>query len=107
MIRVGVDFGGTKIEAAAINASGGFVARVREPNPGAYEPALETVVGLVERVEAEVRAFAAVGVGTPGSVSPRTGAIRNANSTWLNGRTFAEDLQARLGKRVRAANDAN
>ena len=107
MIRLGIDFGGTKIEAAAIDASGAVVARLREPNPGAYEAALETVSRLVERVEAEVGAFPAVGVGTPGSVSPRTGAIRNANSTWLNGRRFAEDLQARLGRPVRAANDAN
>jgi fructokinase len=107
MIRIGVDFGGTKIEAAAIDARGGIVARVREPNPGDYQKALETVGRVIAEVETQTGRVPAVGVGMPGSVSPRTGTIRNANSTWLNGRNFAEDLQAHLGKPVRAANDAN
>ena len=107
MIRLGVDFGGTKIEAAAITPEGAVAARVREPNPGGYEAALETVARVVAAVEAETGPVPALGVGMPGSVSPRTGTIRNANSLWLNGKTFAPDLQRVLGRPVRAANDAN
>ena len=108
MIRIGVDFGGTKIEAAALDASGDIVARLRRPNPGAYGPALTVVAELVAAVEAEAGARAAqVGVGMPGSISPRTGLIRNANSVWLNGERFGEDLEAALSRPVRLANDAN
>jgi fructokinase len=107
MIRVGVDFGGTKIEAAALDADGAFLARLREPNPGDYEAALEVVRDLVERVERQAGGRGTVGVGAPGSVSPRTGVVRNANSTWLNGRRFREDLQRVLERDVRLANDAN
>ena len=108
MIRIGVDFGGTKIEAAALAASGQILARVRAPNPGAYAPALEVVRDLVAQAEAEAGArAAAVGMGIPGSVSPRTGLVRNANSVWLNGRPVAEDMARALGRPVRLANDAN
>lgn len=107
MIRIGVDFGGTKIEAAAIDVTGAVVARVRAPNPGAYAPSLETVRTLVAEAERTAGATGSVGVGMPGSVSPRTGLIRGANSVWLNGRPFREDLEAVLARPVRVANDAN
>ena len=107
MIRIGVDFGGTKIEAAALDEAGAFRARVRAPNPGGYDAALGTVRALVQEVEAVAGVCAYVGVAMPGSVSPRTRAIRNANSTWLNGRAFGQDLERSLGKPVRLANDAN
>jgi fructokinase len=107
MIRIGVDFGGTKIEAAALSPDGRFLARVRVPNPGDYDQALMTVRDLVDRVEGEAGGAGTVGVGLPGSISPRTGLMRNANSTYLNGRTFREDLSAALGREVRVANDAN
>lgn len=108
MIQVGVDVGGTKIEAAALDARDGrFLARVRLPNPGSYDAAIRTVCELVERVEREAGGRGTVGVGAPGSISPRTGTMRNANSTWLNGRHFREDLSAALGREVRLANDAN
>lgn len=107
MIRIGVDFGGTKIEAAALDEAGDFLARVRVPNPGDYDSALNTVRDLIARVEAETGRSGTVGVGLPGSISPRTGLMRNANSTYLNGRTFREDLTAALGRPVRVANDAN
>jgi fructokinase len=108
MIRIGVDFGGTKIEAAALDPKGGFVARVRRPNPGDYEAAVETVRELV--VEAEQQAGVSgltVGVGAPGSLSPKTGLVRNANSVWLNGKPFQEDLERALGRPIRLENDAN
>ena len=107
MIQVGVDFGGTKIEAAALDAGGAFLTRLREPNPGGYDDALEVVRDLVERVERQTGGRGTVGVGAPGSVSPRTGVVRNANSTWLNGRPFREDLETVLKRPVRLANDAN
>ena len=108
MIRFGVDFGGTKIEAAALDGDGHFVARVRKPNPGNYDEALEVVADLL--VDAECMAgvkAGRLGMGVPGSISPRTGLIRNANSVYLNGRPFEQDLIARLERPVRLANDAN
>lgn len=106
-MRIGVDFGGTKIEAAALDDAGAFAARIREPNPGTYDAALALVADLIARVEAEAGPARSVGLAIPGSPSPRTGLIRNANSTYLNGRSFAEDLEATLGRPVRLANDAN
>lgn len=108
MIRIGVDFGGTKIEAAALDAAGEIVARVRAPTPRDYDASLAAVRELVDAVERDAGAkAAAVGVGMPGSISPTDGLIRNANSTWLNGRPFGEDLERALGRPVRLANDAN
>ncbi|RST32173.1 ROK family protein [Sphingomonas ginkgonis] len=106
-MQIGVDFGGTKIEAAALDAGGRFLARVRAPNPGDYDQAIRDVVALIGRVEAEVGRCGTVGIGTPGSISPRTGMMRNSNSTYLNGRTFREDLEVALGREARLANDAN
>ena len=108
MIRIGVDFGGTKIEAAALDRDGAVRARRRAPNPGDYLKAIQTVREVVEAVAAETDAGPApVGVGIPGSISPRSGLIRNGNSTWLNGRPFLGDLQSAMGRKVRLANDAN
>lgn len=106
-MRIGIDFGGTKIEAAGLDEAGGFAARIREPNPGRYDAALKLVADLVRRVEVETGPGRSVGLAIPGSPSPHTGLIRNANSTYLNGRRFAEDLEAALGRPVRLANDAN
>jgi len=106
-IRIGVDFGGTKIEAAALDADGRFLVRLRVPNPGSYDAALLAVCALIARVEAEVGRTGPVGIGLPGSPSPRTGLMRNANSVWLNGRPFRQDLEQALGRPVRLANDAN
>jgi fructokinase len=105
-MQIGVDFGGTKIEVAALNRSGEFVARVRASNPGSYDAAIRRVCELIAQVEQRVGP-GTIGVGTPGSISPATGLMRNANSTWLNGRRFREDLQAALGREIRMANDAN
>lgn len=107
MIRIGVDFGGTKIEAAALDADGNFIVRQRVPNPGDYDAAIRTVGDLIAAVEREAGTKGTIGIGVPGSISPRTGLMRNANSVYLNGRTFREDLQAALGRPVRMANDAN
>ncbi len=107
MIQIGVDFGGTKIEALALAPDGAPLARRRIATPRAYEPAIAAVVSLVDALETEIGERGSVGIGAPGSISPRTGLMRNANSTWLNGRPFAEDLATALGRRVALANDAN
>jgi fructokinase len=108
MIRIGVDFGGTKIEAAALDAQGRFQARVRAPSPGSYEASLETVRDLISEAERQAGVTgASIGVGIPGSPSPLNGLVRNANTTHLNGRPLQPDLERALGRPVRLANDAN
>lgn len=109
MVQIGIDFGGTKIEAAALDGEGRFLSRLRVPNPGNYEAAIRDVRALVDAVEAEAGegAGATIGIGTPGSISPRTGLMRNANSLYLNGRRFREDLAVAMGRPIRMANDAN
>jgi fructokinase len=107
MMRIGIDFGGSKIEAAALAPDGSMPARIRVANPGGYDAALGAVQALVARVEADLGCRGTVGVGLPGSISPANGLMRNANSTWLNGRSFREDLAGALGRPVRVANDAN
>ena len=107
MTQIGIDFGGTKIEAAALDANGQFLVRIRQPNPGDYEAAIQTVADLIAQVEAEAGKARSVGLAIPGSPSPRTGLIRNANSVYLNGRRFQQDLETALGRPVRLANDAN
>jgi len=105
--RVGIDFGGTKIEIAAIAEDGTEILRRRVPNPREYEAAVRAVRELVEGAELELAGVATVGVGIPGAVSPDTGLVKNANSTWMNGRPFARDLTAALAREVRVENDAN
>ena len=108
MARIGVDFGGTKIEAAALDADGRFLSRVRGPSPRNYEAGLIAVRDLVAEAERQAGVQgASVGVGGPGSPSPVTGLMRNANSTELNGRPFVDDLARVLERPVRYANDAN
>lgn len=108
MIRIGVDFGGTKIEAAALSDSGTFIARVREPNPGEYRAAIDAVVRLVGEAEKQAGIGPTkVGLGMPGSISPKTGRVRNSNSVWLNDMPFDRDVEAALGRPLRVENDAN
>ncbi|MEQ1618026.1 MAG: ROK family protein [Terricaulis sp.] len=107
-MRLGVDFGGTKIEAALLDSQGEIVARERVPNPGDYGAAVAAVADLVRRIEAAAGAPPLpLGLAMPGSLSPLTRLVRNANSVWLNGKPFTEDLKAALGRPVRAENDAN
>lgn len=107
-MRIGVDLGGTKIEVLALGASGEQLARRRVATPqGDYRASVEAVAGLVRWAEAETGMPGSVGVGIPGSLSPRDGRIRNANSTCLNGQPLQADLEAALGRPVRLANDAN
>jgi fructokinase len=107
VIQIGVDFGGTKIEAAALDSDGAFLIRQRVATPDNYAAAIQAVADLVADVEAEVGQVRSIGVGLPGSISPRTGAMRNANTVYLNGSSFREDLAKASGRQVRIANDAN
>jgi fructokinase len=107
MFRIGVDVGGTKIEAAAFSVDGACAARERIATPRAYRDLLQAIAALVGRVKAPLDGPASIGVGHPGSISPQTGRIRNANSTWLNDQAFDRDLESVLGQGVRLANDAD
>jgi fructokinase len=107
-VRIGIDLGGTKIEIAALDERGEFLARRRRPTPaGDYPGILDAVVSLVSEVEREFGAAASIGIGIPGSLSPSTGLVRNANSTVLIGKALDRDLTQRLQRPVRIANDAN
>ena len=108
MMRIGVDLGGTKIEAAVLDEAGQILARRRRATPrGSYAGILDAVVELVRTLESEIGAQASIGVATPGALSPATGLIKNANSIELNGERLDVDLGAALGREVRIANDAN
>lgn len=107
-MRVGIDLGGTKIEGIALDVGGNALGRTRIPTPrGDYEGTIEAIASLVHDFERQHGRRATVGVGLPGAVSPATGLVKNANSTWLIGRPFPADLSARLGREVRFQNDAN
>ena len=107
-MRIGVDLGGTKIEAIAIDGAGRERFRRRVPTPqGDYDATIEAIASLVADAEASLGARASVGMGTPGSISRATGLLRGANSVCLNGRPIREDLSRRLGREVRVTNDAN
>ena len=127
-MRIGIDLGGTKIEGLALADDGRQVARHRIAAPrGSYDDTVRAIVDLVTFIELnanracldeapQASAFAAdtasarqatVGIGIPGAISPATGLIKNANSTWLIGRPFEGDLSRALGRPVRLANDAN
>jgi len=108
MFRIGVDLGGTKIEAIALADDGSIPARVRVATPRHdYPGTLSAIATLVRDIEAEIGQGATVGIGMPGALSPATGLVKNANSTWLNGKPLAEDLSTLLGRPLRFANDAN
>jgi fructokinase len=107
-MRIGIDLGGTKIEAIALDAAGSTLWRRRIPTPRAdYDATVAAVVALVQRIESDLGRTGTVGIGIPGTISPASGLVKNANSTWLNGRPLAGDLPRRLGRPVRFANDAN
>ncbi len=107
-MRIGIDLGGTKIEAIALAADGATRLRRRVPTPaGDYAGILDAVAGLVLAAEQETGERATVGVASPGALSPRTGLIKNSNSTALNGKPLDRDLKEKLGRAVRIENDAN
>jgi len=107
-VRIGIDLGGTKIEGIALDPRGNELGRRRVDTPrGDYGETLEAIYRLVHSLEHELGQPGTVGVGMPGVISPASGLVKNANSTWLIGRPFGEDLSARLRRDVRLENDAN
>jgi fructokinase len=107
-MRIGVDLGGTKIEAVALDRDGQERGRRRVPTPrGRYGATLAAITTLVEGLERESGEPARVGIGMPGALSPATGLVKNANSVWLNGRPLHQDLERLLHRPLRFANDAN
>jgi fructokinase len=106
-VRIGIDLGGTKIEGIALGARGEELARRRVATPRDYAATIDAIADLVAALEREVGQRGSVGVGIPGVVSPDTGLVKNANSTWLIGQPLMRDLAARLVREVRTMNDAN
>ncbi len=107
-MRIGIDLGGTKIEGVAIDDRGDVRTRRRVPTPAdGYEEVLYAIRDLVVELEREIGTRASVGVGIPGSLSPATGLVQNANTTRLIGKPLDKDLETLLGRPVRVANDAN
>ena len=107
-MRIGIDLGGTKIEAIAIEADGSVLRRIRVNTPaGDYQATLMTIHQLVRDLEAELGAQGSVGVATPGAISPSTGLLKNSNSTCLNGKPLDRDLADVLERPLRMANDAD
>jgi fructokinase len=107
-LRIGVDLGGTKIEFVALERDGTELYRHRIPTPRfEYDGTVRAIADGVKEMEKQLGLTATVGVGIPGTVSTRTRLVKNANSTWLNGKPFDKDLSQALGREVRCANDAN
>ena len=108
MLRIGIDLGGTTTEALALDVAGRERCRKRVATPrGSYDEILSALVALIESVEAECGERGSIGLGIPGITSPATGLVKNANTTLLIGHPLDKDLERRLGRPVRVANDAN
>lgn len=107
-VRIGIDWGGTKIEALAMDLQGRELCRIRIPTPRHdYEGSIRAVADLVGSIEREVGRTGPIGVGIPGTIVPTTGLVKNANSTWLNGKPLEKDLSIALARKVRCVNDGN
>ena len=106
-IRIGIDLGGTKIEVIALDGSGFELFRQRVDTPRDYSGTLETLQSLVRLADERTGREGSVGIGIPGTISPTTGLVKNANSTWLIGHPLDKDLETLIGRPVRIMNDAN
>lgn len=107
-MRIGVDLGGTKTEAIALDDAGHELRRIRVPTPqGDYAATVRNIAAVVDELERGLGQQGTVGVGIPGTIVAATGLVKNANSTWLNGQPLQRDLSDVLAREVRCANDAN
>lgn len=106
-LRIGIDLGGTKIEGIALADDGSERARRRVSTPRSYPDTVNAISGLVEQLEQQAGGRGSVGLGIPGAVTPATGLVKNANSTWLIGQPLGRDLETRLGRPIRIMNDAD
>jgi fructokinase len=106
--RLGIDLGGTKIAAVVLDERGAVIWDRRVPTPRHdYEATISALAALLAAAESDLGVQCSVGIGTPGAISPATGLVKNANSTWLNGRPLKADLERAVQREVRLANDAN
>ncbi len=106
--RIGIDLGGTKIAGIRLGLDGTIETRERVKTPkGDYRNTLDSVCTMIRRLEENAAEGTSIGIGIPGSISPATGLVQNANSTWLNGQPLVQDLECLLNCQVRLANDAN
>lgn len=107
-VRIGIDLGGTKTEILVLDASGKAILRERNATPrGDYAATVDNIAALVGDAERRLNVFGSVGVAIPGAVSPATGVIKNANSTWIIGQPLQQDLARKLERPVALSNDAN
>jgi len=107
-MRIGIDMGGTKIEGIALAENGEELFRKRIDTPrNDYDGTVKAISSIVDELESKTNQKGTVGIGIPGAISPKTGLVKNANSTWIIGRDFEYDLATALGREVRLANDAN
>ena len=107
-LRIGIDLGGTKIEAVGLDLHGVVQVRHRVPTPrGDYDGTVRALADLARSIETGLKMSATVGVGIPGTIVRSTGLVKNANSIWLNDRPLAKDLSTALDREIRVANDAN
>ena len=107
-MRIGIDMGGTKIEGIALADNGEELRRIRVQTPRYdYEGTVKAIAGIVHSLEVETKLRGTVGIGIPGAISPQTGLVKNANSTWIIGKHFDQDLENALDREIRLANDAN
>lgn len=107
-MRIGIDWGGTKLEIIALSDEGEVLLRERVPTPNDdYVGCVKAASDLVHMMERKTDKAGTVGIGIPGTISPATGLVKNANSTWLNGKPLLEDMEQALAREVRIANDAN
>jgi len=107
-MRIGIDLGGTKIEGIALDESGNecFRKRINSPQNN-YQNTLNAIVDLISEIESTTKTTGSVGIGIPGTISPQTGLVKNANSTWLIGRPLQIDLESLLKRKICIENDAN
>ncbi len=105
---IGIDMGGTKTEAIVLSPEGTEMNRWRVPSAvGDYDGTIRLLRGMIERAETAFGTAGSIGLGIPGTISPASGLVKNANSTWLIGRPLKADLEAALGRAVAVANDAD
>ena len=107
-LRIGIDLGGTKISAIVLSPDGKVLKHIRRSSPhGDYHQTISVISQIICRLEQDIEQEATIGIGIPGSISPITGNIQNSNSTWLNGKPFGDDLEEKLSRQIKFANDAN
>ncbi|MFT6790903.1 MAG: fructokinase [Cellvibrionaceae bacterium] len=108
MISIGIDLGGSKIEIIALDRQRRECYRKRIPSPQkSYSDTLAALCQLIREAESQLACRASIGVGLPGSIDRHSGKVKNANSTWINGRTLKKDLEERLDRTIKVENDAN